>query len=63
MADGARRPLGPVPFQHRFDSVLNQQVYLHACVTNGVFEWASRGGGATFYVVRPVPASGLVTVT
>ena len=63
-AAGQARPrLGAVSFQHRFGSALNQHVHLHACVTDGVFERSTDGGGVTFHAARPLTAADLAKVT
>jgi len=63
-AAGQARPrLGAVSFQHRFGSALNQHVHLHACVTDGVFERSTDGGGVTFHAARPLTASDLAAVS
>ncbi|MBM4012086.1 MAG: hypothetical protein FJ286_12030 [Planctomycetes bacterium] len=42
----ASRPrLGGISFLHRFSSVINHHVHLHACVTDGVFRPAAVDGG------------------
>ena len=56
-AEHVRPRLGAVSFQHRFGSALNQHVHLHACVTDGVFERSTAGGGVTFHAAQLLTAS------
>jgi hypothetical protein len=66
-APATRPRLGGISFLHRFGSVLNHHVHLHACVTDGVFmPAADEAGGAAppvFLPARPITQTDLAAVT
>ena len=62
-APAAARPrLGAVSFLHRFGSVLNHHVHLHACATDGVFIPIGDGPPA-FLPARPITQADLAVLT
>jgi hypothetical protein len=58
----ARPRLGAVSFLHRFGSVLNHHVHLHACATDGVF-MPTGDGPPAFLPARPITQADLAALT
>ena len=63
----ARPRLGGISFLHRFGSARNHHVYVHACVTDGVFVQAADQAGSdappAFLPARPITSADLAAIT